>query len=432
MERRALGWAVLLTGVSVFASPQALAAGYALKEQSATAQGASFAGASAGGDNISYLFFNPATITLHEGMQAHVTTSYIAPVTRPDVKSATYAGGAPIGGSSANGGADSGVNAFVPAAYGSWQVSDDVWLGIGVNVPFGLETSYENDWPGRFHAIDSELLSVNVNPVVAWKAPKWFSFAAGVQLQYISARLTNNVDVPPGPPDEAYADLEGDDFAIGFNLGVLFEPWDGTRLGFSFRSQIDHTLKGEVELSAPVAAIGLPGGKTDIESPVTTPATWSLGLYQSLDEDWALLAELAWTGWSAFDELRVDFQGVPTPDSVTLEQWDDSWFAALGAEYRASDALTLRGGLAFDESPIPSDTRTPRLPGADRYWASLGGSYVVSDWLTLEGALTGIYLDDPDVDLTVAGDPNNLTRGNLSIDYDSWIGIISLSGTLRF
>ena len=62
-----------LTAVgTVLVCSDALASGFNLKEQSAAAQGNAFAGATAGAEDISYSFFNPAGLTRHKGTKISV------------------------------------------------------------------------------------------------------------------------------------------------------------------------------------------------------------------------------------------------------------------------------------------------------------------------------------------------------------------------
>ena len=60
--------ALTLIAAGAFA-PQAQASGFQLREQSPSAQGNAFAGISAGGNDISSLFFNPAVMTQYDGWQ---------------------------------------------------------------------------------------------------------------------------------------------------------------------------------------------------------------------------------------------------------------------------------------------------------------------------------------------------------------------------
>jgi long-chain fatty acid transport protein len=448
LERPARGalaaavWSIVMTGAG---ATGAQAAGYALKEQSGSALGTAFAGSTAGAFDPSSMFFNPASLTVHDGIQGVSAVSYIMPFAEPDNMSGSTLAGTPIGGG--QGGDDIAADALVPAAYVMVSPTEDLRLGLGVNAPFGLRTEYDRGWVGRYHALDSELRTINLNPTVAYRAAEWLSLGAGVQVQYADAELTNAVDfgtigaargVPGAVPGAAdgLADLTGDDFGYGFTLGLLFEPSDRTRIGLGYRSQVFHELDGNVDFSGGGAvrpALNAGGAFTDTSASakLVTPDQASLGVYHELNDQWALMAEVQWTDWSDFQELRVNFDD-GTPDSVTEENWNDSLFGAVGVTYRPTEAWALRAGVAFDESPIPDATRTPRIPGADRTWLALGAHWSPASWLTLDAGYTHIFVADSSVNLTPAlGDPD-ASRGNLSGNYDNAIDIVTVQATLRF
>jgi long-chain fatty acid transport protein len=173
------------------------ASGYALREQSASALGNAFAGATAGAEDVSYMFFNPAGLTRQSGSQIIGIGNLIMPQLKiHDARAST--GGAPIGGN--EGGRDAGEDALVPDFYGlldlqqSFGLEQNVKLGLGVNEPFGVETDYRDGWTGRYYALHSKIMAVNVNPVMAWEVVEGLSVAAGLQMQYMEARLTNAID----------------------------------------------------------------------------------------------------------------------------------------------------------------------------------------------------------------------------------------------
>ena len=172
----------------------------------------------------------------------------------------------------------------------------------------------------------------------------------------------------PGGQD-GFARLHGDDWAYGWNAGAIVEPVAGTRLGVAYRSEIDHTLRGDVDFTRRRRRHRqlIRGGTgaftdTDAELSLTTPASLSFGLHQDLTERVAVMAEAQWTDWSVFDQLTVKFDNPAQPDSVTEEEWQDTWFFALGATFRATDQLTLRAGVAYDQSPVKDEFRTPAHP----------------------------------------------------------------------
>ena len=141
---------------------------------------------------------------------------------------------------------------------------------------------------------------------------------------------------------------------------------------------------------------------------------------------------LQWTEWSVFDELRIEFDNAAQGDSVTREDWKDTWFASLGATYRPLDSpWTLRAGVAYDQTPLDTGTRTPRIPDGDRYWLSAGASYRPLPWLSLTAAYTHLFVDDAELDLGTS-DTGSTFRGNLTGSYESSVDIVAVSARLLF
>lgn len=441
--------AALAAAGTGLAAGAAGAAGFALKEQSGSALGNAFAGATAKAGDISYMFYNPAGLTRHSGTQVMAGVSYIAPTSEPDnVQASTLGGSVPIGGG--DGGDDIGENAAVPTLYAMHSVTDRLKLGLGVNVPFGLETKYDSDWAGRYHAVKSRVETININPNVAYEVVDGVSLGAGVQIQYIDTELSRAIDfgtigarvgvpgsVPGSQSQSGFVNVTGDDWGAGFNLGVLVEPREGTRLGLAYRSRVGHELNGRADFRADSAGIaqtlrttsGSPFTDTGAQADLTTPDQITGGFYHELADRWAVMGDLQYTLWSTFDELRVRFDNPAQSDSVTREDWENSWFGALGVTYTPREDLALRVGTAYDESPIPDRRRTPRVPGADRYWLALGVHYAPYQWLTIDAGYTHIFVEDSTVNLRPgATDP----RGNLALSYENAIDVATVQLGVRF
>ena len=264
-QKRIQSAAILaLPGIMALAT-EAGASGFALREQSASAQGTAFAGASAAALDPSYMFFNPAALGVLDGMQAEALLNYIAPRGVLEEATASTIRGTPIGGGTQVD--DIAGNAFVPALYGMAELPFELRAGLAVNVPFGLQTEYPETWAGRYHAVDSELSTLNVNPVLAWRPLPWLALGAGLQAQYAEAELTNAVDfgtigasfgIPGAVPgaQDGFVDVDGDDWGYGYTLGVLVEPRAGTRIGLGYRSSIEHELEGTADFGLDTAGVG--------------------------------------------------------------------------------------------------------------------------------------------------------------------------------
>lgn len=434
-------------GIALLSGGDAQASGFALKEQSGAALGNAFAGATAGAEDISYMFFNPAGLTRHSGTQVISGASLIAPKAEGKDFEGTTAFGSPITGD--QGGGNVSVTAVVPNFYAMTEINDRMRAGVGINVPFGLETDFNDDWIGRYHALNSELLTININPTLAYKVTSDISIGAGAQIEYIDATLSNAIDfgsigaaagIPGAAPtqQDGFTELEGDDWGFGFTLGALYEPLPGTRLGVGYRSQVTHELEGDTSFELDDAGVGAAISaatgafvETPASAKVKLPDVLSFGLYHEVTSDWAVMAEAQWTRWSKFQELRIQFDNPAQAESVTEEDWDDVWFGAVGVTYSGFEDTKLRLGYAFDQSPIPDSTRTPRIPGNDRHWISLGANYAPMPWLVLDAGYTHIFLKDSPVDLSI-DDPGGTFRGDLEGEFESSVDIVSVQATVRF
>lgn len=434
--------------LAALAAGHAEAAGFALKEQSATAQGNAFAGATAGAEDISYMFFNPAALgRMEKGSEIMAVGNMIMPTLQLQAASARTAAGTPVAGSIP--GRDLADDEATAAIYAAMKLGSDWRAGIGINAPFGMGTDYPDRWVGRYYATDSSVKAVGVTPALAYTPLKGLTFGGGIQLSHADASLSNAIDfgsigagagIPgsiPGAQD-GFARIDGDDWNLGYTLGVLAEPMAGTRIGIGYRSKVDHKLEGDADFSlrgspsgAALAAATGAFSDTGASAELELPASASIGIHQEITDSFAMMAEAAWTNWSAFDELRIEFDNPAQPDSVTEHKWQDAWFLALGATWRPAEAWVLRAGVAYDQTPVQSAYATPRIPDGDRTWLSFGVGWMPSPWLSLDASLTHIFVEDTDVRLRAA-DTGNASRGDLDAEYESSIDLVAVSARVFF
>ncbi|MEH6445182.1 MAG: outer membrane protein transport protein [Oceanospirillaceae bacterium] len=365
----------IVSAITLISSASSIyAAGFQLKEQSAEGQGNSFAGQTAKAVDASTVFFNPAGMSRLEGNQVQINGSLIVPQAKYEHTSTP----SPSALFNKSTGINGGVTALVPAAYAVWKYSEKVNLGISMNVPFGLSTKFDDDWVGAQYNILSEIETINIAPSISYKVNEQLSIGANLQLQKIKGKLTTRRAI--SATASAKTTLKADDTAFGFGLGLLYEYSDKGRIGFNYRSQIEHTLEGDVT----TPALAITALNFNAQADITMPAVASIGIYHEVSNQWALLADLAWTDWSVFDELLIknnDTQAnVPDP---TQYNWDDTLFLALGANYKYNDRLELKFGVAFDQGAANDIDRTAGIPDATRYWASVGASYKINQQSTV-------------------------------------------------
>lgn len=442
--RIALSAVVLIVGLY---GGKAHAAGFALIEQSVSGLGSAFAGAAAHAEDATTVFFNPAGMTRLQGTQFIAGTHIVIPSAKFKNEGSTHVlqglTGVPLLG---NNGGDAGVAAGVPHVYLTHKLSDRVTVGIGVNVPFGLETDYKDKWVGRYHALNSEVMTMNINPSFAIKVNDHLSIGGGLSFQYINADLSNAIDfgtldasgffAPLGIPAGAlglspqgadgFVDFSGNTWGFGYNIGALYEFNQNTRVGIAYRSQIRQSLDGKADFSrVPAGLAAAPLFKDgDIEADITLPDNLSLSVYHRFNSRLALLADVTWTNWSVFDELRIEFDNPFQPDAVVTTKWDDNFRYSLGLVYMPHEQWTIRTGVAFDETAIPdAEHRTPRIPGADRFWIAAGAGYRLFSNFTIDVGYAHLFVDDPKIGKIPAGE--DAVRGGLTGTYDANVNIIS-------
>lgn len=352
------------------------AGGFAIREQSAHGMGAAFAGAAANGAGLGSMFWNPAIMTQYHGWNTSVNGSLIV----PDAKVRTTFPAVTNSGTITQG-------ALAPATYTSFQINDRIWVGLATTSRFGLVTKYPFNNVGQFYARTSRVFSINFNPNIAYKVNQWLSIGAGLQVEYFKTRLTSAN--PLSPPPFATTILKGDSYAIGFTLGALVTPWEGTAIGIGYRSRMNHKLEG---LVANFPGVPVP---LNIRSNLVLPDQITIGLRQRITPQFTLLAGLEWTNWSVFNSFPVVSTG-PVAAGATITsldfRWRDGWYASVGGEYQWNEKLKVRGGLGYEWSPVSNRIRGQRLPDQNRVWASIGMSYQLTPALSLDASYTHLFI----------------------------------------
>ena len=350
---------------------QTYAAGFQLSEQSAIQMGRAMAGAGVVGDDLSAVHYNPAGMTLLSGTRMQATGTWVA--VNLDYESHD--------GSVTENGRLKGQ--IIPAGFLTHQINDSLWAGLGLTVPYGMGTEYGEDWEGRERGTESMILTFDINPNLAWKVNDKLSVGGGISLQYAKAELGMGM----GPMQ---ANVKGDSWAWGWNVGLMFQPVETVRLGLAYRSHIAHNAEGHTDVK------GLQNLTSDMKVRIKTPDTVTLSATWEATDALRLSGTARWSKWSNFRTLDVqnlDFNGIPYAKfaNVPVENnWDDTWFFSVGADYKLNGQWTVRGGVAYDQGPVENQYRMAVIPDTDRVWFSGGASYKYTDNLTFDFGATYI------------------------------------------
>lgn len=454
---------LLAVGVAgALAAADANAAAFQLKENSAKGLGRAFAGSTSAEGDASVIATNPASMRLLDGtmLQGDVSAISFGAKFRGQGK---YANGAPISGG--NGG-DAGMIAPVPAAYFHvpFGEKDNMHFGVSLSVPFGFKTEYDRDWVGRYNGVKTELQAVDLGAAFSYDVNPYLSFGASVFVERLDVDLTSAVDggtainasaqqraaatvlarggtqaqaaaaarqagiqaaqlgFSPGTAD-GYLRIKGDEMSVGYTLGMTVSPVEGTNIAFSYRSEVEHKITdGKADFTmTPAAAAFLasaaPGTFVDSNgrATITLPASATVSFTHRVNDQWKIMADVSRTAWSKFDQVTVDYDS-NQPDSVLPFHYRDTTFASIGTEYRMNEKLTLRGGLAYDQTPTTDVHRDVRVPDTTRKWLSLGLTYAASDKMEYSVGYTHLFTKDPNITSTSA--TGNTVTGKYKVTGD--------------
>lgn len=431
MKPSLLTRAVRLATLAAIAAPASVfAGGFSLNEQSASAMGVANAGSAANPENATTVLFNPAGMSQLKG----TNISFGAAVLDIDAKAKSASASDTLGGSvdGSNGG-DIADPAILPNIYVTHEINDSIDVGFGIHAPYGLAADYDNDFKGRFFADKTELTAISFTPSIAVNNGKGLSMGLGVNIMYAEGRLSKYQDIrgalaqqvgpaQAGPLADAYeaqfgapyADIEGDDIAVTFRVGFLYEMSDRTQLGLTAQTGTELDLEGDIEISnfptpSAQSPIGLaPGTLTeDVRVPLAIPESITAGARHQLTDSVTLLAGATYSRWSRFEELDIysresgggDVSSmVGDPITHITEKWKNTWQFNVGSIWQVTPEWALKAGYAWDESPV-DNYLTARIPSSDRHWLTLGGQWKSANngWAVDAAVGTLLFADDPKV-----------------------------------
>jgi long-chain fatty acid transport protein len=400
---------MLKTTLSVavaLASTQLFASGFALNEQSISGMGVGFAGRSSSAEDASTVYGNPAGMSRIKQEQFSIGAAAIIAKTDLSGSSTTTRG--------SNDG-DMVPLVGVPMGYYVKPLDEHWAVGFGIYAPFGLKTEYENGFQGRYFAHDSKVQVVTFQPTVSYAFNDKVSIGGGPTFNRIDGTLTSALPNPRTGVD-GKASIKGDDFAVGYNIGILVQATDKTRVGLTYHSMVDYTLKGSTKVDLGVLNPALGSRDYDASLNIKTPESIDASFTHELTDQWTIYGGSTWTRWSRLKNITVQntgnfgLAGAPTFGTISEpENWHNTWSHAIGAAYKVNKEWTLRTGFTVDQSPTNNTDRSPRIPSGDRMAISFGAGWTPTDNMTIDVAYS--YLKEESVDVDLASTSKGTYQG---------------------
>ncbi|WP_273820731.1 outer membrane protein transport protein [Pseudomonas asplenii] len=476
-KKQHLGIAVALAVLGGLGTTvQVQAGGFSTPTYGAPGWGRAFGGGSLFKNDPSAAYNNPAAMAFIDQNVAQFTVDYARIKIKYKGTATDYQGNpastTPVDGNGIPGdavpltgdGGQGGFTAWLPTGFMVMPINDRLAFGLSQVVPQGMRSTWDEDWKGRDFAVDTKIETVGLTGSLSFKVNDEFSLGAGVIVQHSkgfvsqnlnltgAAALSPNIGLPfPSGVGSNLIRVKVDNTSVGWFTGVVWKPTDQDTLGLNYHAKIKNKMEGKYNIRADalgrtymtqpfgpngesLVELAYPGLKlypdgANASTQLDIPATAGLDWVHVFNDRFTLGASATWTQWSSFKDLTLKSDGnvlVAIPYN-----YKDSMMYSLGGDYKFTDRLTLRAGVAFDQTPTRGSTRDPRIPDNDRWFTSLGFGYEIKEipGLSIDGAYSRQFVKEAKIN---THNQDRLGGSTLDGKADSSGEVVSLSATYRF
>jgi len=348
-----------------------LAGGFQINTQGEKANG--MGGSATGiGKDASSVYFNPGSLSLQEKSCIMGGFNFVSP--RASFLS-------PI-----NGNVDAEKVNFTPFyLYGFYKINRFT-IGLGVNNPYGMGSSWGDDWEGKYIIQEIKLNTFYIQPTVSYKITDRIGVGAGFVYATGHAFVRKAVPVTGVSTPYGEAELDGNGHGFGFNAGLFFKLSEQATAGLSYRSRVKLNVKdGDATFSGIPSSLSSEfPASAGFNTEINLPSTLSVGLAYQFNDKLMVALDFNLTGWAVYDSLNFEFPDHPDLDSRSGRNYKNAIAARLGGQYKITKKLDFRAGIAFDESPVRDGYLSPELPDANKSILTFGAGYQITESLSAD------------------------------------------------
>ena len=381
--------AVTIT-TATLASQQALAAGFQLNAQSATGIGRAFAGDAVIADNASVMARNPAAMALFD--ETSLSLGFESITSMIEVKDATYCGvtcqvtNGAFGAEDASYD-DAGDTSIAPNIHLIVPVNETFAWGINAYSNFGTKTEFSDDYAGYEYGGLTDVKSMNIGIAGSVRMDDHWSFGAGLDIIYGKGTLERSFSPQIAGilgSDEAL-DAEADGWALGFNIGTVYELNENNRFGLAYHYSPQLQAKGDITYA------GTNYKDDTLYMPLPDLLEFS-GYHRIEETKFAVHYSIQYIGWTSFDKLDAEDAG-----TLNNYEWQNGMHYSIGGTYYLNQDWTLRAGYMYDTS-AQDEVTSISVPDSDRQWFSAGFTYHLDTKSNIDFGFTYLMGEDVDVE----------------------------------
>jgi len=396
MNKKQLCYLVTFAACSLCLSNTVLANAFQLWPQSAKMIGYDAAGAAASANDPSTTYYNPAGLTRIKHQE--VSISGIADITDVKVKGqSTISNVSDF--TDNNGTSQGGTDSYVPTIHYAAPISDKWGFGFSMTSPFNSELYYGKNAFTRYVLTRSYIHTIDMELALAYRPFKPISIGLGVDAQRLRTSF-DQMDAQTSVTNYAISKNETNDWAYGWNAGILFEFTPNTRVGLSYRSKIKHHSAGSSKFYGPLTNNNV--NRSRVKTNITVPPMTTLSLYHAFTPAFAVMGTINYTQWREFKNYRLSgVANTGTPADIYFsENFRNTWRYVLGATYTINTLFTVRSGLGYAQSPTRDSTRSVGLPDSNHFTVALGVTYHLNKTMSFDAGYSHSFYQHASINRT--------------------------------
>jgi long-chain fatty acid transport protein len=284
-------------------------------------------------------------------------------------------------------GGNAGVPAVIPGLFVVKGLNENLKLGFSVAAVAGGGLDYGENFVGRYQAYKAALQTVGAGPSLGYKINDMLSIGAGIYMLYTTynqkiAVNQSNFPVPANDGTVHFDDI--DDITYQWKAGITFQPTDRLLFGFTYLSEADVDLSGDLKTSGlqqPLA--NLLGDADSITVDFDLPESFDFGLRYRVTEQLTLLAVATTT---------ID------------RDWKDTWHVGGAFKYDFGVNHIVGMGISYDSSVVSNHDRTADLPLDEQFRVAAAYAKDNPIGLSYNFSTSCVYFGEGKMDQTAQGE----------------------------
>ena len=247
----------------------------------------------------------------------------------------------------------------------------------------GVDFSNKNGLGGALTKAWSNMAMMEMSVGGAYRVNDKLSIGFAPVFVYESMGLEMNFDLSKMGMSGVYK-LSMDStnaYGIGFDAGVVYKVNDIIQLGLVYKSK-----RYMQKLKWNMTPDGFMVGDDEVKMRLNMPRQVAFGINVRPIEPLRIEADVRWINYKdVMDEVDID--GMANQDKWNFH-WKNQWVFAVGTEYQATKALTLRAGFNYAKSPIKDEDLNANViaPAIVETHVTVGASYEFTKNLELSVA----------------------------------------------